>query len=284
MLLLATLIYVVISVVTGTGNIYDEQFESVVANANEIALLVFTGFVSSIILFVRKRIGIPVFIVIGTVFIYAIMSVGSRMGFGMMFIVAVVSVLALRRQRNLRTYVFLAVLIVAGYFVVDFILDETFLGERLMNTTTQMEDSRLATGTVFDRFGDRGIQYYMSWPFFVKHPFFGIGFHQWIKYSPSNLVSHSEYMVQYLEGGVVAFSLYMSFLIGLLVRLVKAIRISPDHPDTKTAKVLFAVMLAVIFGNFVLWTYDSKGIFIIYGIVHAITLKLLEGKRLTLSQ
>ena len=54
-------------------------------------------------------------------------------------------------------------------------------------------------------------------------------------------------------------------------------------PETKTAKVLFAAMLAVIFGNFVLWTYDSKGVFIIYGIVHAITLKLLEGKCTTLN-
>lgn len=282
-LLLAVLIYVVISVVTGTGNIYDEQFESVVANGNSIALMVFTGFMLAIIQLARKRIGIPVFIVIEAVFIYAIMKVGSRMGFGMMFIVAIVSVLTLRRQRNLRTYVFLAVLVVAGYFVVDFIMDETFLGERLMNTTTQMEDSRFATGTVFDRFGDRGIQYYLSWPFFVKHPFFGIGFHQWINYSPSKLVSHSEYMVQYLEGGAVAFFLYMPFFIGLVVRLVKGIRINPGHPETKTAKVLFAAMLAVIFGNFVLWTYDSKGVFIIYGIAHAITLKLLEGKCTTLN-
>ena len=75
----------------------------------------------------------------------------------------------------------------------------------------------------------------------------------------------------------------MPFLIGLVVRLVKGIRINPDHPETKTAKVLFAAMLAVIFGNFVLWTYDSKGVFIIYGIVHAITLKLLEGKCTTLN-
>ena len=282
MLLIAALIYVIISVVTGTGNIYDEQFESVVANGNEIALLIFTGFVAAVIMLARKRISIPVFIVIEAVFIYAIMKVGSRMGFGMMLIVAVVSILALRRQRNIKTYVFLAIMVVAGYFVVDFILDETFLGERLMGTTTQMEESRLATGTVFDRFGDRGIQYYLSWPFFVKHPFFGIGFHQWTNYSPSRLVAHSEYMVHYVEGGVVASLLYLPFLIGLVVRLVKGIRINPDNPDTKTAKVLFAAMLAVIFGNFVLWTYDSKGVFIVYGIVHAITLKLIEGKRPTI--
>lgn len=282
-LLVATMIFVIISIVTGTGNIYDEQFESVVANGNEVALIVVTGFALAIIQFIRKKLSKAIFLMVAAVFIYAIIKIGTRMGFGMLIIVTVVSVLTLRKQRDFKTYVFLAVLIVAGYFLVNFIMDETVLGERLSNTTSQMEGSRFATGTVFDNFGDRGVQYYLSWPYFVQHPFFGIGFHQWIKYSPTNLVSHSEYMVQYVECGVVAFFLYMPFLIGLVVRLVKGIRINPGHPDTKTAKVLFATMLAVIFGNFVLWTYDSKGVFIIYGIVHAITLKLLEGKCTTLN-
>lgn len=279
---IAILLYCLMCVFSGSMTQYldeGERLESVV-NINEVALMLAVAFSFVLIQYLRGQIILTVFIIISAFLLVVNVLTGSRMGFGMTSIIIVVSILLLRNKRSVSSTVVTVLLLVIGYFLLNFVMDNTYVGERMMETSTQIENNTYASGTIFDKYGDRGIQYYLSWPFFLQHPIFGIGFHQWIKYSPTGHISHSEFMVQYLECGLVAFVLYLLFFIGITSKLRRNWKYLGSI-DLKTAKVLYATMLAIAFGNTVLWTYNCRGIFAIYGLAFAIIIKSLETQKIS---
>ena len=250
-----------------------------ITNANEMALVLAIGFSIVLMQYIRKDIHLLVAFIIAAFLVFVIVfATGSRMGFGMMAITAIVSILFLRKRKNVSSTIVTVVLLIGAYFLINYLLENTFLGARMMETTTQIESSAFTSGTILDKFGDRGIQYYQSWPVFLEHPIFGIGFHQWVKYNPLGLVCHSEYLVQYLEGGVCGFALYLLFFCELIKRLWKS-RNALNEKDAKTVRVLLATMCAIVFCNSVLWTYNSNGVFAIYGLSYGIIIKKTHGIR-----
>lgn len=254
----------------------DGERLSGITNSNEIALMLSIGFSLGIMLRVRRQLPFIVFIIAEIILFALILATGSRMGFTMCVIVVAISMILLRK-RNVSSTIFTILFLLFGIFFVDYVLENTIVGERFKGTTTQME---YATGTILDTFGDRGVQYYISWPYFIENPLFGIGFHQWANYNPSGHVCHSEYLVQYLEGGLVGFILYLLFFIGLTRKIYKS-KYTLCDVDAKTSVVLFATMVSIIFANSVLWTFDSYGVFITYGLAYAM---LLNSKKKRFSE
>lgn len=238
-----------------------------ITNSNEIALMLSIGFSLGIMLRVRQQLSLIFFCICELVLFALILATGSRMGFTMSVLVAAVSML-LMRKKNVSSTIFTILFLLIGYFIVTYLLENSIVGERFKGTTTQME---YATGTILDKFGDRGLQYYISWPYFMEKPLFGIGFHQWANYNPSGHVCHSEYLVQYLEGGIIGFVLYLLFFIGLIRKIYRC-KYTYSDVDSRTSIVLFATMLSIIFANSVLWTFDSYGVFITYGFAYAMIL------------
>lgn len=252
-----------------------ERLEGVI-NSNEVALMIAVGFMLTLLLFIRKQLRIILFVLLEGAFVLAVMATGSRMGFIMIGIVAILTIIMLREKRKIGSLL-LSLVFLGGIFVfLNYVMENTYIGERLMTTTTQTESTIHMTGTILDKFGDRGLQYYYGWPFFISHPVFGIGFHQWIKFSPSGHVCHSEYLVQSLECGIIGFVFYMSFFVGLIHKLWRQ-RFVQDWLDSKTINVLFCSMIAIAFANIVLWTYTSTGIFAIYGIAYALIINYQES-------
>ncbi len=267
---LAIAIYCILCFASGRMADYGDEGKRLtsIINSNEVALMIAICFSLSLLLFSRKIIKLGVFLPLEGLIVIAAIATGSRMGLGMIAIVSIASVWFLREHNNIGA-IFLSLLLLAGlFFIMSYILKNTSIGERILNTTTQTEMMYYSTGTILDRFGDRGLQYFYGWPFFLKHPIFGIGFHQWINIGPLGFVCHSEYLVASLENGLIALFLYLSFLFGIFRGLLRGWKHS-SFLDSKTCGVLLCSMLSILFANFVLWTYNSTGVFATYGIAYA---------------
>lgn len=170
-----------------------------------------------------------------------------------------------KKHRSLKSlFLSLTILLV---LVVGFLLLMNYseVGERMASTTEQTEIG--TTGTILDYFGDRGLQYFLSWPYFLRNPITGIGVGNWIGYNPFGLVCHSEYMVQYLEGGLISFVLYCLFWAYMLKQLNLARKKSYNARIRSPRILLIFILLSILFANSVLWSYDMYCVFIVYALV-----------------
>lgn len=236
-------------------------------NANEIALSAAIGYGLYLLLYIRKAISKKLML-LAIIPAYVIVLTGSRMGLAMIAIMSF-GMSALKFDFKKATTLFGA-LALTGILVaiLIYILDNTVIGERMMSTTTDHEKLIFETGTILDYYGDRGFQYYFSWPVFLEHPIFGIGFHQWQKYNPTEHVCHSEYMVQYVECGVVAFVLFCTFWFKLL-KSSYAFRRNSNDLQKKSITCLLIMLLAIIYSNSVLWSYNMICVFTVYALAFA---------------
>lgn len=248
---------------------YDESERlNVGLNANEIAIhcaicigLLLLQFSQS------RRTKSWLFVIISLFPLYVILKTGSRMALTMVIIEVLfiwLSRIDLKNPKHIIGSVIAAIMIV---LIGSYILNNTMIGERMMSTSEQGSELIFATGTFLDKFGDRGWPYYYSWPYFLQNPITGIGFHRWILYSPAELVFHSEYLVQYVECGLLSFIPYMVFLFWLLKLISKKVKTSTVPMDKTMSMELLGLLLAIFFSNFVLWSYDTHVVFIVYGLI-----------------
>ena len=159
---------------------------------------------------------------------------------------------------------YLAVALVVSIAVLS-IFKTTSLGQRIFSTSTQAEEADIATGTVLDVMGDRGLQYLEAAPFIVSNLPTGIGLSNWRQFSSRGMVFHSEYLVQLCENGLIGFLLYLTIMIWLIVRIVKSKQWTSRSGGSYFYYI--AIVVAVLFTDFFFWTYDNLPIFCILGIV-----------------
>lgn len=197
--------------------------------------------------------------------------IGSRMGlavvFYLYFVFAALKMSGKNGARKIMTFVLCAIALSISILVS---LKYTEVGTRMMETTEQTDTFSISTGTIFDKFGDRGLQYYFSWPYFISSPFVGIGLNNWINFNPVETVCHSEYLVQYLENGLVAFVPYILFLYLLMHSIHKEYRRRSDKSRMEL-KFVYLSMFGVLFCNLVIWTNDQFAVFVIYALCHALS-------------
>lgn len=236
-------------------------------NANEIALSAAICYGLYLLLYLRQAIStIPLLLAIIPALI--IVLTGSRMGLAMIALMSFAFAALKIDLKNATNLLGTLVLIGSLVGISIFIMDNTIIGERMMGTTTDHENMTLETGTILDYYGDRGFQYYFSWPVFLEHPLFGVGFHQWQRYSPTGHVCHSEYMVQYVECGLVAFLLFLSFWY-FLMKDLNYYRKILQGDEKNTILFLIVILVAIIYSNSVLWSYNMICVFTIYALAYA---------------
>lgn len=246
-------------------------------NANEIALSAAIGYGLYLLLYLRQTISTKL-LLLAIVPAFLIVLTGSRMGLAMIALMSF-SMAALKFDLKNATNL-VGALILTGLLVgvSIYIMDNTVIGERMMGTTTDHEDIAFETGTILDYYGDRGFQYYFSWPVFLEHPIFGIGFHQWRKYSLTGHISHSEYMVQYVECGLVALFLFLTFWYQMMKNLNYYRKITQEG-EKNTILFLIVILVSIIYSNSVLWSYNMICVFTIYALAYAYpnTLTSIDG-------
>lgn len=239
-------------------------------NANEIAIHCAICFGLLLLQFIRNKGWTSwAFIIFAFIPIYIIMNTGSRMALGMAALMVLFAWVSKYGNLNLKNILLIIIFGGTLAYIGNYVLDNTMIGNRLMATTEQGEELEMATGTVLDYYGDRGLQYYYSWPYFLDNPFTGIGFHKWQLYSPTEHVCHSEYMVQYVECGLIAFIPYVLFLLSLFKILFSKFRRRRVKKQRATSIILIALLLSIVFSNTVLWSYNIHAVFIIFGIAFA---------------
>lgn len=236
-------------------------------NANEIALNAAIGYGLYLLLYLRQVISTKL-MSLAIILAFLIVLTGSRMGLAMIALMSF-GMSALKFDFRNVTNLFGA-LALTGLFVGAsiYIMDNTVIGERMMGTTTDHEEIMYETGTILDYYGDRGLQYFLSWPVFLEHPIFGIGFHQWQEYSLTGHVCHSEYMVQYVECGLVALFLFLTFWYQMMRNLNYYRKITQEG-EKNTIIFLIVILVAIIYSNSVLWSYNMICVFTIYALAFA---------------
>ena len=255
-----------------SGLFTNERYD-VAINANEIALYCVINVGLFLLCFVRKLISFHKLLLVSIPLILVVIT-ESKMGFAMaalMFAGLWINMMSGRSvSSKLKGFAILAIMLSASIYI----LNHFEIGSRF-EEMNDINPSR-KTGTVLDNFGDRGLQYYASWPVFKNHLVTGIGIGNWRKFNPIDQVCHSEYMVQYLEGGLICFSLFILFWISLFKKLKLKKRCIPvsQASDKATIILMYFILASIIFSNSVLWSYDMHCVFIVYALAIAFASQL----------
>lgn len=234
-------------------------------NANTIGLNAFFTIAFALILYVRKEIKLFLLVVLLILPFFVAIQTGSRMTLGASLFIIAGTFIVSRDKKNILSLIggifILGVIAVITYYI----LEHTLVGERLTGTSTQVEGGQLETGTILDLFGDRGFQYYVSWPYFLDNLITGIGLRHWAEDGPTGYVCHSEYLTMYLENGLIGIALYVAFYYQIIKRLLQR-KAATAGTDKNIFKYLLLVFIAMLFINSVLWSFDALGFFAIYAL------------------
>lgn len=81
----------------------------------------------------------------------------------------------------------------------------------------------------------------------------------------SDYVLHTEYIVQLAEGGIIGFTLFLLFYVGIGKRIV----ISWKNYKTRRTEIwlFIGAFGAILFVNITAWTYSFPHYFLIFGII-----------------
>lgn len=157
-------------------------------------------------------------------------------------------------------------LLVAFYLAYNYVMEDTYLGERLADTEEQGEESNQTNVKELNYLGDRAMQYALGWELFLENPISGIGLQNFQVVADFPFMIHSEYIVQICECGLIGAILYFLFMGGIMVKVVK-------NYNKKNSKVFFVCMggiLCILFINFTGWTYQGNAYFAMYGLILAV--------------
>lgn len=206
--------------------------------------------------------------------ILAIFMSMSRTALGILVVLVFAIVFRITRNsaKYRLIYLLCSMVLLSGAWAVT---QTTRLGQRLVSTSSQAEEANYETGTMWDIMGDRGLQYVEAAPYIANNLTTGIGLANWRKYSPRDMVFHSEYLVQLCENGIVCFIMYICFLIALLVRILRSR--SWTWNLNGAFYVFVAIWISIIFTDFMFWTYDRLCIYCVYGIILSKT--FYEGRK-----
>ena len=172
------------------------------------------------------------------------------------------------KEQNLWYYTRLALFLAILYIGLNYIMDNTMMGERLADTAEESKVEFVENETVNwflnNLLGDRSIQYELGFGLFLLHPLTGIGITNFIPFSGFPCRLHTEYMTQLCENGIIGFSM----LIFLYFLILKKLLSRQREYGENIIMVLFG-MFALLFINITVWTYNQNFGMIYYGILIA---------------
>lgn len=164
---------------------------------------------------------------------------------------------------NFRSIVLCAIGIFFAYNGYTYLMDETGLGTRIQDDIEEAGLSELySTGTAFDYIAGERIYYYVvGAEIFKEHPLTGIGLENFRPYTGGNYPMHVEWMVHLTEGGIIAFVLYVTFLVLLFITIWR----SNETMPMKVMRLftLFVMLFSATFAS----SYEQEIPVILYSII-----------------
>ena len=214
-LYLALILILLFDTRTGQGRIGE------VINSNTIGTMATVLCMLLYLMYYKKYLNTLWFFILISVPILTIISTGSRTAFfGLALLLGLH--FFLKRSGNLLNISKIVLIALLLILPINYIIENTTIGERIMSTTEQARDFEVRTGNpILDKFGDRGIFYYLGWKVFIEHPLTGVGLANFKDYNESAISQHSEYMIQLAELGLIGFTLFFLFYLSIFRNLFK---------------------------------------------------------------
>lgn len=194
---------------------YDGRYSGGSVAINELALYMTCCIDCLILQYVRGQRNLIKVILFAIIPFALLLLTASKTGMIMLVMFVLGTIAVFFNKRNIKHSLVAIGVLIVFLFSMNYIMDHTKMGERLSMVTSEAEGLPIETGTVLDHFGDRGAQYYFSWPYFLKAKWTGIGFLNWGKIDPTGHIVHSDYLYAYLENGIIGFCLYLFFIVSL---------------------------------------------------------------------
>lgn len=189
---------------------------------------------------------------------------GSRSSFISFVILIVVSVLPKCDFKKLRTYVSLPLLALIGIYFYSFVIEDTALGARLINTQHEMERFYFGDTVLARLLGDRAVYYFEGSRIFIDFPWFGVGYGNFVLHNSFGpYVCHVELMLQLAEGGIIGSALFLLFYGGLGTKLLSRFLKSTQRAKDSIYIAGFILVMAI---NFTSYTSTRPVYFLILGL------------------
>ena len=164
-----------------------------------------------------------------------------------------------------KNIIFVILLAVVTYNGIEYVMYNTYLGERIDIISEQAESrSEYAYDSKFLQFvGDRAPHYVYGWEIYKQHPVTGIGLYNFMHVSGYQERLHTDYMVQFAENGLIGILLFALYYLWYIKNLIKLRQIN----DNKSKAIIgLGWIVAVLFLGMTAWTYDMSTVFICSGV------------------
>lgn len=233
-------------------------------NANTIGIM---ATILTMLLYLKyyyKCISIYIFALLMALPITTVILTGSKTAFGGVTLLLILHFYVNRSKNVVINMARISLAILIFIAPINYILENTILGERILNSTDQTEGMDFETGIpILDKFGDRGYFYYQGWEVFKGNPFLGIGLGNFKNYNSLELAQHSEYMIHLTELGLIGFCLIIFFYYNLFKNL-DSLRVYSNNKDIViyTGYILIILIMITATRMFSEWF-----MFIIFGLV-----------------
>lgn len=257
-------IFVLVGTIVGDKTITEDgRIISVLGNELPLGAMAMSFVVAC--LSIQHKLSTKLVLIFLTAAFVCVLSAATRKAFiGLSIITFFLIVAKFEMYKPQKLFMLLCICLIC-YLSLQYVLDNTTLGERFAATE---DDAELynTSGIYFLNFlGDRAIFYIMGWKVFLEHPLLGIGVSNFQVITGYPLPIHSEYIVQLCEGGIIGVVLFISFYNGIF-KCIKGIkRISASYRGLYL--VFLSLFLSILFINFTAWTYQFPHYFICFGII-----------------
>lgn len=162
---------------------------------------------------------------------------------------------------NLKNIIKLAIILTITSFVYDYVMENTFLGERFIE---EAEKEHYTGNNPFLKLvGDRANFYITGYDVFMKNPIFGVGIGNYMYYTGTQHVLHTEYMVQMCENGLVGTIIFVLFYASIIYQLLKVKVVSPMFKSERY--IMIGAIAAILFIGITAWIYDFEFYFAVIG-------------------
>lgn len=217
----------------------------------------------------RKNIKTVVYKVIFPVIIILLAQTRNAFGFVLIMLMGYYYSEVMKCKLTIKHLILSLICVIFAFFSLSVMIENTGLGDRFSDDFKKVNENTYKTtyqtGTIFDYVvGERIIYYYTGWEIFMKHPWTGIGLDNYQNYMQGAYPMHVEYMTHLAEGGIIAATLWMLFIISLFVVISRA-KISKQKKS-----MAYFTMGAIIFTCFFSVMYEQELQMMLYAIILSI--------------
>jgi O-antigen ligase len=150
---------------------------------------------------------------------------------------------------NISKKIRLFMLSIPALIIISFFFTKIEVYKRIettFNTTLKADES-------YEMFDGRAIQYEAGYEKFLENPYFGIGLNNYKQFDGYSLVLHSEYLVQFIENGLVGFILFFLFYFSIHKKInkMKSFKFLNEYRNT-----FIGILLVIYFLYAGSWSFN----------------------------